>query len=67
MMAISRSKLLKELLPGLNELFGAVYENQAEDRHARNKQAHGLDRYIESVIGRSHKIAPKSYKKAGAL
>ena len=26
-MAISRAELLKELLPGLNELFGTEYEN----------------------------------------
>lgn len=26
-MAISRAELLKDLLPGLNELFGAEYEN----------------------------------------
>ena len=32
-MAISRAQLLKELLPGLNALFGLEY-NKYEDEHA---------------------------------
>lgn len=31
-MAISRADLLKELLPGLNELFGMEYKSQEEKR-----------------------------------
>jgi hypothetical protein len=30
MMAISRADLLKQLLPGLNQLFGLAYDNQAK-------------------------------------
>ena len=33
-MAISRADLLKELLPGLNELFGLEYKTQEEKRIA---------------------------------
>jgi hypothetical protein len=33
-MAISRGELLKELLPGLNELFGLEYKTQEEKRIA---------------------------------
>jgi hypothetical protein len=33
-MAISRADLLKELLPGLNELFGIEYKTQEEKRIA---------------------------------
>jgi hypothetical protein len=34
MMAISRAELLKELLPGLNELFGLEYKSREEQRIA---------------------------------
>ena len=33
-MAISRAELLKELLPGLNELFGLEYKSREEKRIA---------------------------------
>ncbi len=33
-MAISRAELLKELLPGLNELFGLEYKSREEQRIA---------------------------------
>ena len=29
-MAISRADLLKQLLPGLNQMFGLAYDNQAK-------------------------------------
>ena len=34
-MAISRSQLLKELLPGLNALFGMQYETYGEEHGTR--------------------------------
>jgi hypothetical protein len=34
MMATSRAELLKELLPGLNELFGLEYKSREEQRIA---------------------------------
>jgi hypothetical protein len=35
MMAITRKQLLKELLPGLNKLFGVAYEKIITEYHAR--------------------------------
>ena len=65
-MAISRADLLKELLPGLNELFGVEYKKH-NDRYERNRQLHGLEEPNQSIIELSHKIAPEGYSKRGAL
>ena len=68
-MAISRADLLKELLPGLNELFGVEYKkhNDRYERYERNRQLHGLEEPNQSIIELSHKIAPEGYSKRGAL
>lgn len=41
-MAISRAKLLKELLPGLNELFGMEYAKYNRKLYGGNNAIHGL-------------------------
>ena len=46
-MAISRADLLKELLPGLNELFGMEYKNYDRRRREQiggNSYVHGVQR-----------------------
>jgi hypothetical protein len=40
-MAISRADLLKELLPGLNELFGMEYAKYNKQRYAEARRAFG--------------------------
>lgn len=58
-MAISRAQLLKELLPGLNALFGDEYAKY--DRHicGGNNYVHGLGRVHEGYdsLHRTHKDA----------
>ena len=44
-MAISRADLLKELLPGLNDLFGVEYKNYAQ----RNRERIGGNDYVHEV------------------
>ena len=44
-MTISRAELLKELLPGLNELFGMEYKSYAQ----RQREAMGGNEYVHNV------------------
>jgi hypothetical protein len=46
-MTISRAELLKELLPGLNELFGMEYKSYAR----RQREAMGGNEYVHNVHG----------------
>ena len=48
-MAISRAQLLKELLPGLNALFGLEY-NKYEDEHADIYESEASDRSFEEEV-----------------
>ena len=48
-MAISRAQLLKELLPGLNALFGLEYE-QYEGEHAEIYETENSDRSFEEEV-----------------
>jgi hypothetical protein len=44
-MTISRAELLKELLPGLNELFGMEYKSYAR----RQREAIGGNEYVHAA------------------
>ena len=67
-MAISRSELLKELLPGLNKLFGIEYEKYGGGyRYQRNRQVHGLEGVDKSIIGLNYKEPPEAYKKGSSI
>jgi hypothetical protein len=60
-MAISRSELLKELLPGLNELFGIEYRKYGDERrYDRNKQIHGAAELEQRVIERGYQTPPEN-------
>ena len=48
-MAISRAQLLKELLPGLNALFGMEYERYGEE-HAEIYETEASDRAFEEEV-----------------
>jgi len=48
-MAISRAQLLKELLPGLNALFGLEYAKYGEE-HAEIFEAESSDRSFEEEV-----------------
>ena len=48
-MAISRAQLLKELLPGLNALFGLEYEKY-EDEHAEIYETENSERSFEEEV-----------------
>ena len=48
-MAISRAQLLKELLPGLNALFGLEYD-QYENEHAEIYETENSDRSFEEEV-----------------
>jgi hypothetical protein len=48
-MAISRSQLLKELLPGLNALFGLEYDKY-ENEHAEIYETENSDRSFEEEV-----------------
>ena len=48
-MAISRAQLLKELLPGLNALFGLEYAKYGEE-HAEIFEAETSDRSFEEEV-----------------
>ena len=68
MMAISRSELLKELLPGLNKLFGIEYEKYGGGyRYQRNRQVHGLEGVDESIIGLNYKEPPESHTQGSSI
>jgi hypothetical protein len=52
MMAISRADLLKELLPGLNELFGMeykTYEKRYREQIGGNNYVHNVQRTADSA------------------
>ena len=66
-MAISRKDLLKELLPGLNELFGIEYDKYEKHRYERNRQAHGLDEVNERRFTTSYKTPPESHTQRGSI
>jgi len=48
-MAISRAQLLKELLPGLNALFGLEYKKY-ENEHAEIYDSENSDRSFEEEV-----------------
>ena len=48
-MAISRAQMLKELLPGLNALFGLEYEKY-EDEHTLIYETEASDRSFEEEV-----------------
>jgi hypothetical protein len=48
-MAISRAQLLKELLPGLNALFGMEYAKY-DNQHAEIFETESSDRYFEEEV-----------------
>ena len=48
-MAISRAQLLKELLPGLNALFGLEYEKY-EDEHTQVYEVENSERSFEEEV-----------------
>ena len=48
-MAISRAQLLKELLPGLNALFGLEYEKY-ENEHAEIYETENSERSFEEEV-----------------
>ena len=48
-MAISRAQLLKELLPGLNALFGLEYQKY-EDEHAEIYDVENSERSFEEEV-----------------
>ena len=55
-MAISRAQMLKELLPGLNALFGLEYEKY-EDEHAVIYDTASSERSFEEEV----KLNPEVY------
>jgi hypothetical protein len=67
-MAISRNELLKELLPGLNELFGIEYRKYGDGyRYERNRQLHGLAEVDQNIIELSHKKPPEGYTQGSSI
>lgn len=66
-MAISRKELLKELLPGLNELFGIEYTKYDKQRYERNRQAHGIDEVNEQVFEPRYKEPPEGYTQRSSI
>jgi hypothetical protein len=67
-MAISRSELLKELLPGLNELFGIEYRKYGDGRgHEKNRQIHGAAEVEQGVSMRSYQTPPENYTQGGSI
>ena len=67
-MAISRSELLKELLPGLNELFGIEYRKYGDGRgHEKNKQIHGAAELEQRVIERGYQTPPENHTKGSSI
>lgn len=66
-MAISRKELLKELLPGLNELFGIEYTKYDKQRYERNRQAHGIAEVEQRIFDRSYKTPPESHTQRSSI
>ena len=67
-MAISRSKLLKELLPGLNELFRIEYEKYDDNnRLERNKQAHGAQTVDGRRLDVCYQAPPEGYTQRSSI
>ena len=66
-MAISRKELLKELLPGLNELFGIEYTKYDKQRYERNKQAHGEQTIDGLRLDVRYKEPPEKYTKGSNI
>ncbi len=62
-MTISRAQLLKELLPGLNDLFGVEFDR----RYYYARRKHGkwtiYDRYGWQLVGRLNEQEMKNYMK----
>jgi hypothetical protein len=50
-MAISRADLLKELLPGLNQLFGMEYEKYNRNLLGGNEGIHGIGQVRHAFDG----------------
>ena len=55
-MTISRAELLKELLPGLNELFGMEYKSYAR----RNRERIGGNDYVHNVQGEAPTVSERT-------
>jgi hypothetical protein len=67
-MPISRSELLKELLPGLKELFDVEYRNYGrERRYERNRQIHGLEKVNKIVIELGSKKPSENHTKGSSV
>lgn len=66
-MAISRKELLKELLPGLNELFGIEYTKYGKQRYERNKQAHGAQTVDGLRLDVCYQAPPEKYTKSSNI
>jgi hypothetical protein len=67
MMAISRKELLKELLPGLNELFDIEYKRYDIERFQRNRQIHGLAEVEQRIFDRSYRTSPESHTQGSSV
>jgi len=67
MMPISRSELLKELLPGLNELFGIEYKTYGGNIHDRNRQIHGATEFEQRIIERGYQAPPENHTKGSNI
>jgi hypothetical protein len=67
MMPISRSELLKELLPGLNELFDMEYKTYAGKIHERNEQIHGATESEQRIIERGYQAPPESHTQGSSI
>jgi hypothetical protein len=67
-MAISRSELLKELLPGLKELFDVEYKNYGKGRrYERNRQIHGAAELEQGVNLRGYQTPPESHTQGSSI
>jgi hypothetical protein len=67
-MAISRSELLKELLPGLNELFDIEYRKYGDERrYDRNRQIHGAAEVEQGVSMRSYQTPPENHTQRSSI
>ena len=49
-MAISRAQMLKELLPGLNALFGLEYEQYSDEEHTLIYESASSERSFEEEV-----------------
>ena len=67
-MAISRSELLKELLPGLNALFDIEYRKYGDERrYDRNKQIHGATESEQRIIERGYQTPPENNTQGSSI